>query len=77
MPLEGHCSSFLRFHWSYSFCDKRWSKDPLLGRLMVGDQPLYSQFRNLFRVVMIRNSSISYVLATSHPLFFLESYLSF
>ncbi|RVW92839.1 LINE-1 retrotransposable element ORF2 protein [Vitis vinifera] len=45
----------------------RWGKNSVLGRLVVGDQPLGVRFPRLLRVVMDKNIPISSILGSTRP----------
>ena len=36
LSLKGYCTSFSRFFKVYSICGRRWGKNSLLGRFVVG-----------------------------------------
>ena len=67
LSLEGYCTSLLRVFQVYSVCGRRWGKNSILGRLVVGDQPLGVQYPRLFKVVTDKNIPISSILGSTCP----------
>ena len=67
LPLEGYRTSLSRFFQVYSVCGRRWGNNSLLGRFVVGDQPLGFQYPRLFRVVTVKNILISSILNYARP----------
>ncbi|RVW83230.1 hypothetical protein CK203_039628 [Vitis vinifera] len=67
LSLEGYCSSLSGVFFDYSVCGRKRGKNSVLGRFVVGDQPLGTQYPRLFRVVVDKNISISSVLGPSRP----------
>ncbi|RVW27333.1 hypothetical protein CK203_116836 [Vitis vinifera] len=67
LSLEGYCTSLSGFFQVYSVCGRRWGKNSVLGRLVVGDQPLGSQYPRLFKVVTDKNILISSILGSVYP----------
>ncbi|RVW44677.1 hypothetical protein CK203_115581 [Vitis vinifera] len=67
LPLEGYCTSLPGFFQVYLACGRRWRKNSLLGRLVVGDQPLGLRYSKLFRVVTTKNILISSILSSARP----------
>ena len=67
VSLEGYCSSFPGF---FPFCPPsggQWEENSFLGRSLV-DPTLCSQFADLYRVISMKNLTISNVLSNSFPL---------
>ncbi|RVX00286.1 putative mitochondrial protein [Vitis vinifera] len=67
LSLEGYCTSLLGVFQVYSVCGRRWGKNSVMGRLLVGDQPLGSQYPRLFTVVTDKNIPISSTLGSTRP----------
>ncbi|RVW77727.1 Transposon TX1 uncharacterized 149 kDa protein [Vitis vinifera] len=66
MSLEGYCSSFPEF----PFCPPsggQWGENSVLEDLWWGNQTLCSQFADLYRVISVKNLTVSNVLGNSLP----------
>ncbi|RVW82994.1 Transposon TX1 uncharacterized 149 kDa protein [Vitis vinifera] len=67
LSLEGYCTSLSKVFHVYSVCGRKWGKNSILGRFVVGDQSLGSQYPRLFRVVLDKNIPISSILGSTRP----------
>ncbi|RVW83275.1 Transposon TX1 uncharacterized 149 kDa protein [Vitis vinifera] len=67
LSLEGYYTSLSGVFLVYSVCGRKWGKNLVLGRFVVGDQPLGTQYPRLFRVVLDKNIPISSVLGPTSP----------
>ena len=67
LSLEGYCTSLSGVFHVYSVCGRKWGKNSILGRFVVGDQSLGSQYPRLFRVVLDKNIPISSILGSTRP----------
>ncbi|RVW23992.1 hypothetical protein CK203_092068 [Vitis vinifera] len=67
LSLKGYCTSLSGVFLVYSVCGRKWGKNSVLGRFVVGDQPLGTQYPKLFRVVVDKNIPISSVLGPTRP----------
>ncbi|RVW74568.1 LINE-1 retrotransposable element ORF2 protein [Vitis vinifera] len=65
--LGSHSTRLSGFFQVYSVYRRRWGKNSLLGRFVVGDQTFKDQYPRLFRVVMDKNIPISSILGSSRP----------
>ncbi|RVW62002.1 hypothetical protein CK203_062408 [Vitis vinifera] len=67
LSLEGYCTSFPRFFQVYSVHGRRWGKNSVLGRLVVGGSTSGGPFSRLLRVVMDKKIPISSILGSTRP----------
>ncbi|RVX04458.1 hypothetical protein CK203_018529 [Vitis vinifera] len=67
LSLECYCTSLSGVFLVYSVCGRKRGKNSVLGRFVVGDQPLGTQYPRLFRVVVDKNIPISSVLGPTCP----------
>nr|CAN63022.1 hypothetical protein VITISV_042518 [Vitis vinifera] len=68
MSLDGYCSSFPRI---FPFCSPsggQWGENRFWEDLWWGNQSLCSQFADLYRVISVKNLTVSNVLGNSFPL---------
>ncbi|RVW69473.1 Transposon TX1 uncharacterized 149 kDa protein [Vitis vinifera] len=67
LSLEDHCTSLSGFFQVYLVGRRKWGKNSLLGRFMVGDQIFKDQYPRLFRVVMDKSVPIYSILGSARP----------
>ena len=67
LSLEDYYSSLSGVFLVYLVCGRKWGKNSILGRFVVGGPTFGTQYPRLFRVVLDKNILISSVLGPTRP----------